>query len=280
MTRIICGLDDSDVAGRVAGTATWLARALAADVMAIHVRDQSAGCSPTARVPEGIRSQAAGADVRGEHGYPARRLAQIADAEEATLLVVGSRGRGALRSAALGSVSRELAVSAPCPVVIVPPGAPVPADPTPMSRCVVCGVDGSGHALAAVTVGVRLARALHCRPVIVHARRDFEDARRHAVAAIVDRAAAEAGGEAVAVIERGPPAKVLEDVAERERAVLLVVAARGLRPVRAALLGSTAARATATSRRAVVVLSERAEAAVRGASGSPGKTVAAPEVGA
>jgi nucleotide-binding universal stress UspA family protein len=56
-------------------------------------------------------------------GVPAERLADIADEEEAELIVVGSRGRGAFKAAFLGSVSNALVGVARCPVVIVPPGA-------------------------------------------------------------------------------------------------------------------------------------------------------------
>jgi nucleotide-binding universal stress UspA family protein len=43
-------------------------------------------------------------------------------AEHAALLVVGSRGRGGLRSLLLGSVSQQCCAQAPCPVVVVRPG--------------------------------------------------------------------------------------------------------------------------------------------------------------
>jgi nucleotide-binding universal stress UspA family protein len=42
---------------------------------------------------------------------------------DATLLVVASRGRGAVRAALLGSFSMSILADAPCPVVVVPPGA-------------------------------------------------------------------------------------------------------------------------------------------------------------
>jgi len=46
--------------------------------------------------------------------------AQLVDAaRDSTLLVVGSRGRGAVRSLLFGSVSHEVSARAPCPVVIV-----------------------------------------------------------------------------------------------------------------------------------------------------------------
>ncbi len=56
-------------------------------------------------------------------GGPADRLAELADEENAELIVVGSRGRGALKAAFLGSVSHSLVGIARCPVLIVPPGA-------------------------------------------------------------------------------------------------------------------------------------------------------------
>ena len=53
-------------------------------------------------------------------GEPAVVLAQVAADCDAELIVVGSRGRGAWRSAVLGSVSSDVARLAPCPVMIVP----------------------------------------------------------------------------------------------------------------------------------------------------------------
>jgi nucleotide-binding universal stress UspA family protein len=53
-------------------------------------------------------------------GDPADELAQLAADARAALVVVGTRGRGPIRSAVLGSVSRSLARHAGCPVVICP----------------------------------------------------------------------------------------------------------------------------------------------------------------
>lgn len=51
-------------------------------------------------------------------GDPAAELAEVSS--DVDLLICGSRGRGALRAAALGSVTERLLRTAACPVVIVP----------------------------------------------------------------------------------------------------------------------------------------------------------------
>jgi nucleotide-binding universal stress UspA family protein len=58
--------------------------------------------------------------VRCDHGNPVETLRQRAPADEGEVIVVGSRGRGALRGALLGSISGALAATAPVPVLVVP----------------------------------------------------------------------------------------------------------------------------------------------------------------
>ena len=60
-----------------------------------------------------------------EHGDPAARLTEAS--EELDLLVCASRGRRPLRRLALGRVPLVLVRSAACPLLIVPPGVPVPS---------------------------------------------------------------------------------------------------------------------------------------------------------
>lgn len=52
------------------------------------------------------------------YGNAAENLLEQAD--EASLIVVGSRGRGRVAGALLGSTSRQLAHHAPCPIVVIP----------------------------------------------------------------------------------------------------------------------------------------------------------------
>jgi nucleotide-binding universal stress UspA family protein len=52
------------------------------------------------------------------HGHPAKVL--LEQASDATLLVIGTRGHGALAGLALGSVSQAVAHHCPVPLTIVP----------------------------------------------------------------------------------------------------------------------------------------------------------------
>ena len=58
-----------------------------------------------------------------ERGGPGTVLCEHAKALKADVVVVGSRGRGAIRRALLGSVSTYVVHNAPCPVLVVRAGA-------------------------------------------------------------------------------------------------------------------------------------------------------------
>lgn len=286
---IVCAVDDSEAAGRVFDTAQGLADAWGAGLLVVHAVEgeqaDKAGASVRARLAVAGESP----EVQLVEGTPAEAIMEAADREHAVLLVVGSRGRGALRSAVLGSVSRDLASRARCPVVIVPSGAPPTGTDSGVQDAdasVVCGIDGSDQALAAAAFAGRLATRLGCRLVVVHARQNLravaaypgastatppvtgqEDAVKRQAAEAVKEAERVAGVSAEEVIEPGPPTEVLEAVANREAARLIVIAARGLGGLRAVLLGSVAAELPIEAARPVVVLSgAAAAAAVRAAS--------------
>ena len=142
MTSIVCGVDDSHEARAALRIAAGLAVLFDVRLVAAHVVrpvGPAAGIGPTARelvdVPvdallasgeallerileeEDLRD----AERRVVLGFPADRLADLADEESAELIVVGSRGRGAFKAAFLGSLSTSLLGVARCPVLVVPP---------------------------------------------------------------------------------------------------------------------------------------------------------------
>ena len=147
-TSIICGVDGSADSQAAIGVAARLAERLGARLVLAHVVEVAfvpyaavgaAGIAPPPTLPAprdeqeeaGARlleriAAAVGlgdAEQRVVVGLPAERLADLADDEDAELIVVGSRGRGRFKAAFLGSVSNSLVGVARCPVLIVPPGA-------------------------------------------------------------------------------------------------------------------------------------------------------------
>jgi nucleotide-binding universal stress UspA family protein len=148
-TSIVCGVDASPDSQTAIGVAARLAGRLGARLVLAHVVEAAlvpyaaiggaGGIAPPPMTPP-LRDQqeeagarllertavAAGlgdAEQRVAVGLPAERLADLADDEDAELIVVGSRGRGRFKAAFLGSVSNSLVGVARCPVLIVPPGA-------------------------------------------------------------------------------------------------------------------------------------------------------------
>src|SRR5918992_20009 len=173
---IVAGVDRSDAAEPVVDAASWLASALDTRLLVVHAVEEPV--EEAQELLESLRTRLPGANdtsVRLVEGAPADQLIEVADQEDAELLVVGSRGRGALSSAVLGGVSRKGARDARCPVVVVPPAVSIDADGNGGSEgTVVCGVDGSGHAVTAAQVAGRLAGRLGGRLLVVHARQDVQ----------------------------------------------------------------------------------------------------------
>ncbi|TKJ24812.1 universal stress protein [Blastococcus sp. CCUG 61487] len=93
-------------------------------------------------------------DVLAVAGTPAPML--LAASEDAGLLVVGSRGRGAVRSLLLGSVALSCVTHSRIPVVVVHPREESAAGPAR----VVVGLDGSAASSAALERAAEEARLL------------------------------------------------------------------------------------------------------------------------
>jgi nucleotide-binding universal stress UspA family protein len=178
--------------------------------------------------------------------------------EGAALLVVGSRGRGAMRSALLGSVALHCVTHAPCPVVVVhPPGVEV----RPSARVLV-GVDGSDSSRAALAAAVDEAVRMGAEieavatymaadywtdlstvvpPTVEEIRSDLERRTRRLVDEVLAerRDRGEPSGVAVRTeVVEGSAGEVL--VHRARSADLLVVGSRGRGAFRGLLLGSVA----------------------------------------
>jgi nucleotide-binding universal stress UspA family protein len=124
---IICGLDDSGSAKGAARVARGLSSKLGLRLVFVRVVEPGSADEEISAIAERLERLSGrttevdcGAGWLVDVGHPADRLVAAAAAEEARLIVVGSSGP---RSSLLGSVSAEVSRRAPCPVVVVPPGA-------------------------------------------------------------------------------------------------------------------------------------------------------------
>jgi len=124
---IICGVDDSESGKGAARVARGLSSKLGLALVFLSVVEHGAPEPKTSAIAERLERMSGGttkADCGAgwlvDIGNPADRLVAAAEAEKASLIVVGSTGP---RSPLLGSISAEVSRRAPCPVVVVPPGA-------------------------------------------------------------------------------------------------------------------------------------------------------------
>jgi len=154
-SSIVCGVDGSSDARAALRVAAQLSGQLGLRLVIAHVVQAAMlpGRVPAGRMP--LMTEPIDAEIReGEklleqivsneglgdahrrvaYGFPAERLADLADEEEAELIIVGSRGRGAFKAAFLGSVSNDLIGVARCPVLVVPPAAAAIKQPQVFDR--------------------------------------------------------------------------------------------------------------------------------------------------
>ena len=170
-------------------------------------------------------------------------------AEGADLLVVGSRGRGSVRSTLLGSVALHAVTRARCPVVVVHPRA----ETTSAARRVVVGVDGSDASREALARAMAEADGLgaHVTALAAYTIRSYWSGAYQAAVPPVERLREAVRGQAEAMVaEVGAPGSVDVEPVEgpagdalvraAEGAELLVVGNRGRGAVRGMLLGSVA----------------------------------------
>jgi nucleotide-binding universal stress UspA family protein len=143
MRPVLCAVDHSEPARAALRVARDLAERLGCRLVLVNVQPPteapgvSAAPAGQARLREEELSSAralldclaedeqlgAAVAFRDAVGSPADRIVELCGEENASFVVVGSRGRGDVRAAVLGSVSHAVAGRAPCPVVIVPPRA-------------------------------------------------------------------------------------------------------------------------------------------------------------
>jgi len=279
---LVCGVDDSHHAAAVVAFALALAERLELRLRLVHsVHPDVFLVGEPRRVAlrrgEALLDELGATDSADDRvvelGNPIALLLRALN-EGAALAVIGSRGRGPRRAALLGSVSNAIAHACPCPLIVVPPDAAVEIGDEPT---VVCGIDGSAGADAALEHAGALAHALGGRLMAVHVRPDalaphatslmpgrqpyggsIEDARAATITAQHSLAHVDIDVPVGTRIETGSVAARLAVVAAGEPSAILVVGTRGQGPVRSAVFGSVSARLAATAPVPVMIVPDPA----------------------
>jgi nucleotide-binding universal stress UspA family protein len=194
-------------------------------------------------------------DVEVEDGQPAVRILERATALPADLIVMGTHGRGGFDRLLLGSVAEKVLRKAVCPVLTVPPPA-VTAGKLPYAR-LLCPVDFSPSSLSALRFALSVAQESGAHVTILHVfdwpaddeliveRLDSSDFR-----SLVERQASDRLNELITADVRtwcepeiklsyGKPYRRIVELAERERADLIVMGVHGRNVLDLMLFGST-----------------------------------------
>ena len=141
-TKVIWATDGSEHADRAMGAAVEVAKGDGAELHVVHVVEKlvsgrASGLDAFGNEDEiktKVRGQATA--IAHENGIKtvvhvlgartlkvAEAIAEIAHQVDADLVVVGTRGHGAVGSLMLGSVTQGLLHISPCPVLAIPPSA-------------------------------------------------------------------------------------------------------------------------------------------------------------
>ena len=217
-----------------------------------RISEQRAREVLTAEV-EKVRS--AGCTVTEEHlieGRMAPGIIGVAEEIGAGLIVMGSRGRGGIRRALMGSVSDSVVRHAHCPVMVVRDDEHGRDD---LPGRILLAVDGSEEASAAAQTAVELAERtdseLHLvhvgevRPVSHPERRGYlaryealQEAARQLLEEQVEEVESAGGTVSRAHLRMGRPDEEIVVLGEEIGAGLIVTGSRGLGGMRRALMGS------------------------------------------
>jgi nucleotide-binding universal stress UspA family protein len=282
MTRcMLCGIDQTTGSRHAAAIAARLARDLDSRALLVHVTDGGGFLSrmPLTRMGRRRRTRRALKAVAAEHAFPdgtetavktgdpASTLMEIAEREDAELIVVAAGGQWAASAGLLGSVSSTLMRRAPCPVVVVPPDTVAPLDAEGI-RSVVCGVAGAETDAALLRLAADLAHRLGGELHAVHAYDprtphaadpagyaaphddQFRQSAEQRLALALQQTAADAHGSVLPL----PAAEALGRVAEQQTAGLIVVGSSASSDSGSVFVGSVPTKLAAEGRTAVVVL--------------------------
>lgn len=287
-SEIICAVDGSEAARDAAFAAASLADALELDLVLLHVVtpepalmvavapyhyvgefDNDRSIAVGRRLVDAIATELSfsrSVERRVEIGDPATVIPGVAEQENAVLLVTGTRSRGSIAAALLGSVSAAAVSRSTCAVMVVPEGNELrPGHP------IVCAVDDSPAARSATRAALWLSLRLNSELLVAHAIASSPPPSASAAPGVPDRLVELERKEAARFLTRlaleeglgadverrlthGGEAESIRELAEEEDASLVVVGTRRRGSLRSALVGSVSLDMRSNYQRPVVVV--------------------------
>ncbi len=223
--KIVVATDGSPTAEHAQRVAAAIAKVSRAQVILVH------GCSyaekgqaVVQKAKEQLEAEGVTPSTEVHEGDPVEILAEIADRMDAGLIVVGTRGQSRAKRFFKGSVSHSLAHRAPCDVLIVRARGFTYTAPEPSYKSVVVATDGSPTADRAARKGLDLARKVGASATLVFVGHPSsgEPILKDTLDAMGD------GMDAKLRVVGGDPADRIIEVAEAERADLIVVGNKGM----------------------------------------------------
>lgn len=277
--RILCPVDQSDLARRALDYAVVLARRYEAAVRAVEVipiglptldypptpaafaltaEQQQAHAAALDRFVEPARQHGVAVESVVRGGFIVEQLLLEAEAYGAELIVMGTHGRSGVQRLVLGSVTEKILRRAGCPVLTVPPGALVAPVALDLPKTILCPVDFSEASLRGIEYALSLAQESDARVILMHVvdwAAETWAAGTHGAALADYTAARKAESERLLadaipvpardwctpeiVLAEGKPWREVLRVAKAEQADLIVMGVLGRGAVDLTLFGST-----------------------------------------
>jgi nucleotide-binding universal stress UspA family protein len=191
ITRILCPVDQSDIARRALDYAVVLAKRYGASVCAAEVVSVVLPTSdylpPSAEFTRAPGQQAYAKELAALEAFvaPARRdgvtvetrisggfvveqLLLEAQQYNPDLIVMGTHGRSGVQRLVLGSVAEKVLRRATCPVLTVPPAAAVEPAAVLLPKTILCAVDFSDASLRALEYAMSVAQESDATLLLMH----------------------------------------------------------------------------------------------------------------
>jgi nucleotide-binding universal stress UspA family protein len=253
LKNILFATDFSAASDAAAPIAIEIARRYGAKVYGIHVNsfDVYTAAAPTAWAAmaeaaerenkedsERLNQQLQGIEHEAliAEGNTWEVISNLIEQKEIDLVVLGTRGRTGIERALLGSVAEEILRQAPCPVVTVGPHVNLWSDGEPKMREILYATDLEAEYPVAAPYALSMAQENQAHLVLLHVIEEPKAGELVDSAEVVDlkkrkleHLVTEQAGlwcDPSYIVEQGPAAEKILDVAKRRRTDLIVLGAR------------------------------------------------------